>query len=501
VASQASSAAASASNGQFNKLEPGVGRLLGILSLQSLPRRITLDFRDIFSDGFAFDSIGGSARVAKGVINTQDLQIQGPVGEDPDEGRGEHSGRDAEPAGAVEPALGETLAVGAMIANPAIGAAAWVAQKILKDPFGQMFAFEYAISGSWADPKVEKLQQQAAAKKEENPGNENPDRRGADGLRPGHRTEPARCRAPGRRGGGGRRPSWWRCRSTFPLISANETDKVRAREKEGAGPLQDFLREAAVRHQGLAGRRFDSAGGRHPGQGAQQLPGVRRRRPARGALRQDPPVRLQRGTEQYNESQTIEAGGGVAPSIPRSAGSGLSICYDLRFPELYRATPNPACWPPSTTPTCISSISRSEGWSLEEGIVKSGSFNIDRAWACAPSPARRPPSPIPTKSACRRSKSAAQATRAIAAQGGQSRVPLRRPVRRRRSTVRPIRSPRCPTPKGEAAGALESYARAEDSRVVAGDGAHRRRLRGGAGGAPTATWPPTCGRWCACRSR
>ena len=44
--------------------------------------------------------------------------------------------------------------------------AAWLAQKILKDPLGQMFAFEYGITGSWSDPKVEKLQQ-AAAKKEE----------------------------------------------------------------------------------------------------------------------------------------------------------------------------------------------------------------------------------------------------------------------------------------------------------------------------------------------
>ena len=67
----------------------------------------------------------------------------------------------------IEPALSETLAVGAMIANPAIGAAAWVAQKLLKDPFGQMFAFEYAINGSWSDPKVEKVQQQAATKREE----------------------------------------------------------------------------------------------------------------------------------------------------------------------------------------------------------------------------------------------------------------------------------------------------------------------------------------------
>lgn len=157
---------AEAANGQFNKLEPGVGRLLGILSLQSLPRRITLDFRDIFSDGFAFDTISGSARVVHGVMSTQDLQIRGPSAKIFMKGEVSIPAETQNLRVRVEPALGETLAVGAMIANPAIGAAAWVAQKILKDPFGQMFAFEYAISGSWSDPKVEKIQQQAVKREE-----------------------------------------------------------------------------------------------------------------------------------------------------------------------------------------------------------------------------------------------------------------------------------------------------------------------------------------------
>jgi uncharacterized protein YhdP len=145
-----------------------VGRLLGILSLQSLPRRITLDFRDIFSDGFAFDTITGSAKVTRGVMNTQDLQIQGPSAKIFMKGEVSIPAETQNLHVRVQPALGETLAVGAMIANPAIGAAAWVVQKILKDPFGQMFAFEYAISGSWSDPKVEKIQQQAAKKEEGN---------------------------------------------------------------------------------------------------------------------------------------------------------------------------------------------------------------------------------------------------------------------------------------------------------------------------------------------
>ena len=68
-----------AAKGQFVKLEPGIGKLLGILSLQSLPRRITLDFRDIFSDGLAFDEIVGAIKVVQGVASTENLRITGPA--------------------------------------------------------------------------------------------------------------------------------------------------------------------------------------------------------------------------------------------------------------------------------------------------------------------------------------------------------------------------------------------------------------------------------------
>ena len=51
--------------GRFTKIEPGIGKLLGVLSLQALPRRITLDFQDVFSEGFAFDDIAGNVRVKR----------------------------------------------------------------------------------------------------------------------------------------------------------------------------------------------------------------------------------------------------------------------------------------------------------------------------------------------------------------------------------------------------------------------------------------------------
>jgi uncharacterized protein YhdP len=151
-----------AASGQFVKLEPGVGRLLGILSLQSLPRRITLDFRDVFSEGFAFDGIAGQFAVARGVMETKDLQIQGPSAKVLMSGSVNLGAETQDLKVRVQPAVGETLAVGAMIANPVAGAVVWAAQKLFKDPLDQAFAFEYGVTGSWTDPKVEKLGQAPA---------------------------------------------------------------------------------------------------------------------------------------------------------------------------------------------------------------------------------------------------------------------------------------------------------------------------------------------------
>lgn len=148
-----------AQDGQFNKLEPGAGRLLGILSLQSLPRRITLDFRDVFSEGFAFDVIEGQASVSRGVMETKDLEIRGPAARVAMQGQVDLARETQNLRVRVQPALGETLTTAGVLlsANPATGAAYWLANKLFGGPLDQVFAYEYAITGSWADPKVDKL--------------------------------------------------------------------------------------------------------------------------------------------------------------------------------------------------------------------------------------------------------------------------------------------------------------------------------------------------------
>ncbi|MDO9449074.1 MAG: DUF3971 domain-containing protein [Rugosibacter sp.] len=148
-----------AGKGQIKKLDPGVGRLLGIFSLQTLIRRVTLDFRDIFGEGFAFDSIRGEFDFINGIMSTSDLKIQAPSARIFLKGKINLINETQNLQARVQPALGESMAVGAMLANPIAGAAVWAAQKILQDPFGQIFTFEYQITGPWANPKIDKINQ------------------------------------------------------------------------------------------------------------------------------------------------------------------------------------------------------------------------------------------------------------------------------------------------------------------------------------------------------
>jgi uncharacterized protein (TIGR02099 family) len=159
----------SAQNGQFSKMtDPGAARLLGVLSLQALPRRLSLDFRDIFSEGFAFESIDGEARLQHGVAETNDLTIDGPAAKILMKGKVNLASETADLRVRIQPALSETLAatVG-MLASPVAGAVALLAQKLLKDPLGHVFSYEYSMTGPWADLKIDKVAANAPPKRDD----------------------------------------------------------------------------------------------------------------------------------------------------------------------------------------------------------------------------------------------------------------------------------------------------------------------------------------------
>jgi uncharacterized protein (TIGR02099 family) len=147
-----------AEDGRFLEIEPGIGKLVSLMSLQMLPRRITLDFRDVFSKGFQWDNIDASAQIAQGSLETRDFRMSGGAAQVRMAGTVDLARETQDLRVRVVPALDSTASTAAAVAiNPVVGLTTLLAQKLLQNPLGQMFAFEYGISGSWADPKVEKL--------------------------------------------------------------------------------------------------------------------------------------------------------------------------------------------------------------------------------------------------------------------------------------------------------------------------------------------------------
>ncbi|MDB5811651.1 MAG: acyltransferase [Betaproteobacteria bacterium] len=123
----------------------------------------------------------------------------------------------------------------------------------------------------------------------------------------------------------------------FAIMGMHETDKVKVREAEGAGPIQQFLADAAKKHK------IWLVGGSVP------LESSERNRVRNSCLVYDDKGKLvarydkihlfgfEMGDERYSEQRTIEPGREVKVIDSPFGRLGLSICYDLRFPELYRA--------------------------------------------------------------------------------------------------------------------------------------------------------------------
>lgn len=153
-----------ARKGQFLRLRPGFGKLLGIMSLQSLPRRITLDFRDIFSDGLVFDEIIGAVNISRGIAVTNGFHIQSPSARVLMSGEVDMAQETQNLRVRITPGLSDGLSIaGALLGGPVAGIAAFLAQKILKDPFDRIASYEYNVIGTWAEPQVSKIGQPDAS--------------------------------------------------------------------------------------------------------------------------------------------------------------------------------------------------------------------------------------------------------------------------------------------------------------------------------------------------
>ena len=139
--------------GTILKVEPGVGRLFGLVTLQSLPRRLSLDFRDLFGSGFIFDAINASIRMNNGIMKTTNFRMNGPAAEVFMAGETNIIKETQDLNVKVTPHISDSLSIAALAGGPIAGAAAFIAQKILKDPLNKVLTSEYRIIGTWENPE------------------------------------------------------------------------------------------------------------------------------------------------------------------------------------------------------------------------------------------------------------------------------------------------------------------------------------------------------------
>ncbi len=145
-------------DGSMLDIDPGAGRVVGLMSIVALPRRLALDFRDVFNRGFAFDEISGDFVIIDGDAYTDNLKLSGPAAEIGVVGRTGLRDRDFHQQAVVTAEPSNMLpTVGGLIAGPGVGAALLIFTRIFKEPLKGIGRAAYCITGDWDDPVVDRL--------------------------------------------------------------------------------------------------------------------------------------------------------------------------------------------------------------------------------------------------------------------------------------------------------------------------------------------------------
>ncbi|MGB5589618.1 MAG: AsmA-like C-terminal region-containing protein, partial [Gammaproteobacteria bacterium] len=144
--------------GSLEEVEPGSGRVFGLLSVQALPQRLLLDFRDVFQKGLYFEKFRGKFAISDGKAYSDNMVLKGRAADIGIVGTVDLVDRTYDQVAVVSAEVGNTLpVVGAIAAGPAIGAGLFVLKEIFKDSLSGIIRAQYSITGPWDDPVVERL--------------------------------------------------------------------------------------------------------------------------------------------------------------------------------------------------------------------------------------------------------------------------------------------------------------------------------------------------------
>ena len=150
-------------DGNITGASAGGGRLLGLLSVQALPKRLSLDFRDVFDSGFSFDEATGTFTMENGIARTDDVLLKSSAASISVSGSTDLVERRYDQLLTIRPGVGNTLPIiGALAAGPPGVAAGLALQGLLHNQLAEATQVRYSITGSWDEPIFEPVEVERA---------------------------------------------------------------------------------------------------------------------------------------------------------------------------------------------------------------------------------------------------------------------------------------------------------------------------------------------------
>lgn len=140
--------------GKENGAKMDLGRMLSIFSLQTIPRRLALDFSDVFQKGYSFDSVRGDFTFKQGDLYTSNLRFEGPVAKIDIDGRIGLKEKDYNFILSVTAHVTSSIPVAATLltGNPLIGIGAFAVNAMIGSQVSKATTNYYAVTGSWDNP-------------------------------------------------------------------------------------------------------------------------------------------------------------------------------------------------------------------------------------------------------------------------------------------------------------------------------------------------------------
>jgi uncharacterized protein (TIGR02099 family) len=144
--------------GRFLAVDPGGGRIVGLLSIAMLPRRLGLDFSDVVDKGLAFDRVKGEFRLDEGNAFTCNFGLEGPATDIGIVGRVSFRDRSYDQVAVVRPHVTDVLAVGGFVGGPVVGGTVLLISQLFRKPLSSLGESYYRVSGVWDQPVIDKVQ-------------------------------------------------------------------------------------------------------------------------------------------------------------------------------------------------------------------------------------------------------------------------------------------------------------------------------------------------------